>query len=92
MAGSRQNQAPACSTGNGASEQVQQAAVEQHLHAKTTSLAPPVLGLTLPLLLDQVVQGHVDAPWHLLQEGCRAESSIVCLQDCLLVHDAPACP
>ena len=67
-----------------------QATVEQHLHAKATPLAPPVLGLALPLLLDKVVQGHIDAPWHLLQGGCRLRLSNVCLQDCFMVHDAPA--
>ena len=44
-----------------------QATVKQHLHSNATPLTPPVLRLALPLLLDKVVQGHVDAPWHLLQ-------------------------
>ena len=51
----------------------QQQVARQHLYAKATPLAPPVLGLDLPLLLDKVVQGHIDAPWHLLQGGRRAE-------------------
>ena len=66
------HQASACGPGNGAGK-LPAASGKQHLHAKATPLAPPVLGLALPLLLDKVVQGHIDAPWHLLQGGRRAE-------------------